>query len=92
MTERDLSHGIEEMAGMIHWWVDAWHDFGYEKPPAPNCKPIPPLGGRSADAIKAAHKAITEIGELTRQPYRLREQLVGELRQDSESAPCESML
>jgi hypothetical protein len=78
----DLSHSIEEMAGMIHWWVGAWHDFGYENPPAPGCKPIPPLGERSAEAIRGVHKAVEEIDELTRRLSRLRDQLLSELRQD----------
>jgi hypothetical protein len=80
----DFSHGIEELAGLIRFRVGAWHDFGYEVPPAPECKPIPPLGERSAQAIKAGHEAIDAIDELTRQLYALRSQLVGELRQDED--------
>jgi hypothetical protein len=80
----DFSHGIEELAGLINFRVGAWYDFGYEMPPAPGCKPIPPLGERSAEAIKAGHEAIEAIDELTRQLYALRTQLAGELRQDED--------
>ena len=84
MSAGDFSHGIEELARLINFRVGAWHDFGYEKPPAPECKAIPPLGERSAEAIKAGHKAIEAIDELTRQLYALRSQLAGELRQDED--------
>jgi hypothetical protein len=80
----DFSHGIEELAGLINFRVGAWHDLGYETPPTPECKPIPPLGERSPEAIKAGHAAIEAIDELTRQLYALRSQLGGELRQDSD--------
>ena len=80
----DLSHGLEELAGLVNFHVGAWHDFGYEMPPSPECKPIPPLGERSAQAIKAGHEAIEAIDQLTRQLYALRSQLVDELRQDSD--------
>jgi len=79
-----IEYGIEELAGLINFRVGAWHDFGYADPPAPECKAIPPLGERSAEAIKAGHAAIETIDELTRQLYVLREQLVGELRQDED--------
>lgn len=90
----DFSHGIGEAAEHIYFLVGAWHDFGYETPPAPECKPVPPLGERSAGAIKAGHEAIKSIDELTRQLYRLREQLVGELRQDEDvrAARVDAML
>jgi hypothetical protein len=84
LSAPDFSHGIEELAGLIDFQVGAWHDFGYETPPTPECKPVPPPGERSAQAIKAGHEAIEAIDELTRQLYALREQLVGELRQDSD--------
>jgi hypothetical protein len=80
----DFSQGINELADFINFQVGAWHDFGYAVPPMPECKPIPPLGERSANAIKAGHEAIEAIDQLTRQLYALREQLVGELRQDSD--------
>ena len=80
----DLSHGLTELVDLINFQVGAWHDFGYEVPPSPDCKRVPPLGERSAAAIKAGHEAIEQIDKLTRQLYRLREQLVGELRQDED--------
>lgn len=85
MTAPDLSYGIEELAGLINFRVGAWHDFGYEMPPTPECKPIPPLGERSAEAIKAGHAAVEAIDELTKHLYTLRAQLVGELRQNSDA-------
>ena len=81
----DLSDGIEELAGLIYWHVGVWHDLGYETPPMPECKPIPPLGERSADAIRGAHAAIEEIDQLTMQLHSLRAQLAGELRQDEDT-------
>ncbi|HUY46095.1 MAG TPA: hypothetical protein VMV92_10275, partial [Streptosporangiaceae bacterium] len=77
--------GIEEQAGLIYWHVGVWHDLGYADPPTPSCKPVPPLGERSPAAIEGAHKAIEEIGQLTRRLRGLREQLEGELRQDGEA-------
>ena len=82
MSIPDRSIGIAELADLINGLVGAWHDFGYEEPPAPECKQIPPLGHRSAAAITAGHDAIDQIDKLTRQLYRLREQLVGELQED----------
>jgi hypothetical protein len=29
----DLSHGIEEQASLIQWFVGVWHDLGYQDPP-----------------------------------------------------------
>ncbi len=84
MSTPDFSRGLEDLAGLINFQVGAWHDFGYEVPPAPECKPIPPLGERSAEAITAGHEAIEAIDELSRQLYRLREQLISELRQDED--------
>lgn len=82
MSAPDLSHGISELADLVNFQVGAWHDFGYETPPMPDCKPVPPLGERSAQAIRAGHEAVRAIDELTSQLYSLRSQLVGELRQD----------
>jgi hypothetical protein len=82
---KDLSIGLKEQADLITWYVGVWHDLGYEVPPAPDCKTIPPLGERSAQAIKGGHDAIAAIDELTRQLNALRAQLVGELLQDSEA-------
>ena len=74
--------GIEETAGLLNFRIAEWHDLGYETPPTPDCKSIPPLGERSAEAIKAGHGAIEVIDEIVRDLGRLREQLVGELRAD----------
>jgi hypothetical protein len=81
----DLSYGIEEQAGLISWKVGVWHDLGYENPPSPECKPIPPLGERSAEAIQGAHAAIEEIDRLAERLAGLRQQLVTELRQDKDA-------
>jgi hypothetical protein len=81
---QDIAASLEELAGLINFRVGAWHDFGYEFPPAPECKPVPPLGERSAEAIKAGHAAVDSIDELIHQLYALRSQLVGELRQDED--------
>lgn len=78
----DLSEGIKELAGLIYFRVGAWHDFGYEVPPSPECITIPPLGERSVKAIEAGHDAIETIDDLIRQLYSLRGQLIDELRQD----------
>lgn len=84
MSTPDYSAGLEEAAGYITFLVGAWEDFGYRVPPSPDCKAVPPLGERSAEAIKAGHKAVRAIDELTRQLHRLREQLVGELRRNDD--------
>jgi hypothetical protein len=75
---------IVGLAELINFRVGAWHDFGYETPPAPECKSIPPLGERSAEAVKAGHEAIEAIDELIRQLHALRSQLIGELREDED--------
>lgn len=80
---KDLSEGLEELASFISFQVGAWHDFGYETPPAPNCKTIPPLGERSAAAISSGHGAVKTIDQLIGQLHALRAQLIGEMRQDS---------
>ena len=72
------------LAELINFRVGAWHGFGYETPPAPECKSIPPLGERSAEAVKAGHQAIKAIDDLIGQLHALRSQLVGELRQDED--------
>jgi hypothetical protein len=84
MSATDLSCGLVELAELTNWYVGVWHDLGYENPPTPECKTIPPLGERPAAAIKGGHDAVEAIDQLTRQLYRLREQLVGELRQDED--------
>jgi len=72
--------GIEDAAGLLALRLAAWHDFGYSTPPAPHCNPIPPLGERSAEAIRAGHGAIEVIDEIIRDLHALRGQLVSELR------------
>lgn len=76
--------GIVEAAEFLNFRIGAWHDFGYAVPPAPHCKTIPPLGERSAEAIKAGHGAIEVIDEIIRDLHVLREQLITELRTDED--------
>ena len=83
-AREDLAAGLAELAGLINFRVGAWHDFGYEEPPAPDCATIPPLGERSANAIKAGHEAVRDIDQLIARLHRLRAELVGELRQDED--------
>jgi hypothetical protein len=85
MSAPDLSIGLEELAALISYRVGGWHDFGYEEPPTPSCKAIPPLGERSPAAIRNGHAAIQAIDDLRRQLCLLREQLTGELRQDQDA-------
>jgi hypothetical protein len=77
--------GIEETAGLLNLRIGEWHDFGYATPPALACKTIPPLGERTAEAIKAGHGAIEVIDEIVRDLRRLREQLARELRADQDA-------
>jgi hypothetical protein len=77
--------GIQEPADLLNFCIGAWHDFGYANPPTPTSKVIPPLGERSAEGIKAGHGAIEVIDEIVRDLYRLREQLVGEMRADQDA-------
>ncbi len=76
--------GIEEAAGLLNFRVAEWHDLGYETPPTPDCKSIPPLGERSAEAIKAGHGAIEVIDEIIRDLGLLRGQLIRELGEDED--------
>ena len=73
---------LEELAGLIHFRVGAWQDFGYENPPTPSSATIPPLGERSVNAIQAGHEALKGIDELIARLHRVRAQLADELRQD----------
>ncbi len=90
----DAAAGLEEMASLINFRVGAWQDFGYAKPPTPDCKPVPPLGERSAKAIEAGHEAIKDIDKLIAQLHRVRARLVDELRQDADirAARVDAML
>lgn len=87
----DLSTGLEEAAGLITFHVGAWHDFGYEVPPAPECKTVPPLGERSREAVRAGHAALTAIDDLAAQLASLRDQVAAELHADAEvkAARCQ---
>ncbi len=85
--------GLEDLAGLIHFRVGAWQDFGYAEPPTPECATIPPLGERSANAIQAGHEALKDIDQLIARLRRVRAQLADELRQDENiraSAPPEA--
>jgi len=73
-----------ELIDLVNFRIGAWQDFGYENPPAPDCQPIPPLGERSAEAIEGGHEAVKDIDRLITRLHQVREQLVGELRQDED--------
>ena len=88
----DLSYGLEDRAASISWFVGVWHDLGYESPPTPECKPIPPLGERSAQAIKGGHDAIKAIDSLSRQLFALRQQLASELHANEDALMARSAL
>ena len=90
----DAAAGLEELAGLINFRVGAWQDFGYEQPPAPGCATIPPLGERSANAIKAGHQAVKDVDRLIARLHQVRAQLVSELRQDEDmrAARVDAML
>ena len=75
---------LEELAGTIHFHVGAWAEFGYASPPTPESATIPPLGQRSASAIRAGHEAIRDIDALIARLHQVRAQLVSELRRDSD--------
>jgi hypothetical protein len=76
--------GLEEMAGLVTFHVGAWQEFGYVNPPTPDSATVPPLGERSAAAIKAGHEAVDDIDRLIARLHELRSRLVTELRQDED--------
>ena len=77
--------GIEDAARLLAVRVGIWNDNGYPEPlPFESAHPVPPLGQRSADNIRAGHGAIETIDEIVRELYRLRDQLITELRTDAE--------
>ena len=94
MSADGLAAGLEELAALIYFRIGAWQDFGYAEPPAPDCKPVPPLGERSAKAIEAGHEAVKDIDQLVAQLHRVRAELVAELRQDADirNARVDAML
>ena len=75
--------GIEDAAGLLAVRLGAWNHFGYAAPESGQAA-MPPLGERSAEAIKAGHGAIDVIDEIVRDLSRLRGQLIIELRTDED--------
>jgi hypothetical protein len=82
---------LGELAALIHFRVGAWQDFGYEDPPAPDCKTIPALGERSAAAITAGHQAVRDVDYLIGRLHDVRRQLVSQLRGDEEIRMARSL-
>jgi hypothetical protein len=83
-TTGEWSRGeLEDLVGLLAVRIGAWNHFGYATPSEGQAA-IPPLGHRSADAIKAGHDAVETIDELTRSLHALRSQLVSELRTDED--------
>jgi hypothetical protein len=85
--------GIEDAAGLLDVRVSAWNHFGYAAPEDGQAA-IPPLGERSADAIKAGHGAVEVIDEIIRDLHALRGQLITEIRadQDARAARVDALL
>ncbi len=76
----DAAAGLEELAGLINFRVGAWQESGSGAAGLP----IPPLGQRSAKAIKAGYEAVKDIDQLIAQLHQVRALLVSELRQDED--------
>jgi hypothetical protein len=77
---------LEDLVGLIAVRVGIWNDNGYPEPlPFEGAHPVPPLGQRSADNIKAAQGAVEAIDELTRDLHALRAQIVTEIRADQDA-------
>jgi hypothetical protein len=74
--------GLEDLAGLLAVQIGAWNHFGYATP-AKGQAAIPPLGQRSADAIRDGHAAVKTIDELICDLRALQGQLVSELRADA---------
>lgn len=83
MTSSAEWAGIDDQAGVLAVRVGGWNHFGYASP-EPGQAGIPPLGERSAEAIRASRGAIDMIDEIVRNLYDLRAQLIDERRTDSE--------
>ena len=75
--------GIEDATGLLAVRIGAWNHFGYAAPESGQAA-IPPLGERSAEAIKAGHGAIEVIDEIVRELHSLRDVLIIELRTDED--------
>jgi hypothetical protein len=73
----------EDAAGLLAVLLGAWNHFGYAAPENGQAA-IPPLGERSAEAINDGHAALEVIDEIVRDLYRLRNQLISELRTDED--------
>ena len=80
----DMFARARETSDLLAHSIGAWQEFGYKVPPTPDCKTIPPLGDRNADAIRHVHLAVEAIDSLTRQLHALREKLVDEQREDQD--------
>lgn len=72
--------GVTDSAEALNWYIGVWNELGYANPPTPECKTIPPLGERSAEAIKGAHEAVRVIDEIIRDLHAVRNQLIDEVR------------
>ena len=91
----DAAAGLEDLAGLISFHIGGWEEFGYEQPPpGTGLATIPPLGERSANAIRAGHRAVDDIDQLIARLHEVRAQLVSELRQDEDmrAARVDAML
>jgi hypothetical protein len=75
---------LEDLVGLIGVRVGAWNHFGYADPQDGQAA-IPPLGERSAEAIRAGHGAVENIDEILRELHALRGQLIGEMRADDDA-------
>jgi hypothetical protein len=74
---------ILDNVGLLGVRVGAWNHFGHPAPEDGRA-PIPPLGERNTNAIKAGHGAIEVIDEIIRDLQVLRGHLVTELRADED--------
>ena len=83
MTGTDEWALLLDTVGLLGVLIGAWNHFGYAAPESGQAA-IPPLGERSAEAIKAGHEAIEVIEEIIRDLHSLRGQLVSELRVDED--------
>lgn len=82
--------GIVEDAESLSWHIGVWHDLGYANPPSPDCKPIPPLGERSANAIRGGHQAVQDIDVIIRKLQEVRAALLAEMHANADAAAVEA--